>query len=375
MASYTSSTTSSAAFNAVTSIFEDNVNNAGYSVYEITREGVTNMSTFNSKTKAFEFARGFTSSSSNVYVYKTKCIKVFDASEDRSTFNRNVDMIISAAEELDRDPTYHPDKDDEQTDNDMPELEYCLEGLKFYDYGKGYILMPASDTAFVGVKYLNDGWWNASQGGWFFLSQFYDNLVVAGAVYSTRSLPSSSSRSTRSPSSTSSSRATPSSRRQSSAPEQSSSVVTVSPFEQERDLSGFILETYGKGVIVKCNRSNSLFKNREPYLLGNIGWWNESQGGWFFQNKYVCELKRLGVKVIKQEPVTPAVTRKTRFVTSDSRFMEDEPQFERYGKGWLLRESDTYTFSDNGKYFQGGFWMPKNNGWFFRTADKESFTA
>jgi hypothetical protein len=41
----------------------------------------------------------------------------------------------------------------------------------------------------------------------------------------------------------------------------------------------------------------------------------------------------------------------------------------------LLSASEQFTFDEHGKYFQGGFWMPQNNGWFFRSADKDAFAA
>lgn len=388
-------------FAAMSHFFEEQSRDSSYTVYEIASTGMVNTSTFLSKTKAFDFARNFTNETSRVYVYKTKCIKVFDPVGESELpdhlFHQNVDMLIQAAEAMedDTDPEYVP-SGDETEDDDMPELESCydLTGLTFTDYGKGYLLHPNDNTSFSGVKYLNEGWWNASQGGWFFRSQYYDDLVAAGATYG-------SSTSARSPTSLVASSRTRSGQRR----------VGPSPFESERDLSGFSIEPYGKGVIVRCGRSNPLYRNRTPYLLGNLGWWNHKGRGWFFQSQYVAELQRLGATSIKQEPLptyttatssgrgTTSSRRTTRsssadspsFVTDDSQFFETRStrsgkrsgstrtsssvEFEPYGRGWLLRESDSYQFSEYGKYFQGGFWMPQNSGWFFRNSDKEAFVA
>lgn len=377
------SNTSSQYFSDVASVFEESASTASYTVYEIKRDGHVLNSQFTSKTRAFDFARNYTSQSSQVYVYKTKCIKIFDAEQTAtlsstskgvqtrsqrasadSVFAHNVDMLIQAAEQEDYnsedDAEYVPSgTDDDEDYADMPDLDYDLTGLKFSEYGKGYLLMPDADTDFIGTKYLNNGWWNQSQGGWFFRRQYYDDLIAAGAVY-TGASSSSTTRTT----SKSRSRAGP------------------SPFSETRDLSGFTIEPYGKGFIVRCGKSNPLYRRREPYLLGNLGWWNSNGKGWFFQNQYQAEVVRLGATVIKQEPGTKnssrscaRSTRSVNFVTADSEFMEATPDFQKYGKGWLLPASDYYTFEEHGKYFQGGFWMPKNNGWFFRTADRDAFVA
>lgn len=392
--------TSTYQFAAMSQFFEEQSRDSSYTVYEIPSTGMVNTSTFLSKTKAFDFARNFTGETSRVYVYKTKCIKVFDPVDETTSpdelFHQNVEMLINAAETMDDDTDreYVPSGDETEDDDDMPELEadYDISGLVFTNYGKGYLLHPNDDTSFAGVKYLNQGWWNASQGGWFFRQQHYDDLIAAGATYGS----SSATRTTRS--------AKSSSTRSRTGP---------SPFETERDLSGFSIEPYGKGVIVRCARSNSLYKARTSYLLGNLGWWNHKGRGWFFQSQYVAELQRLGATWIKQESISSTNTsndtsassqtsisrRVTRsspstsptFVTDDSQFFETRStrsgkrtgssqatasvDFEPYGRGWLLQESDTYKFSEHGKYFQGGFWMPQNQGWFFRNADKETFVA
>ena len=383
-------------FAAMSQFFEQHQQDPSYSVYEITKSGQVNTSSFTSSSQAFEYARNFTGEQSQVFVYKTKCIKIFDPVESEAQLQQNLNLLIEAAETLDTDPEYVPSGD--ETDDDMPHLieHHDLSGLVFSEYGKGYLLHPNDTTTFTGVKYLHDGWWNASQNGWFFRRQHYDDLIAAGATYSSASdSKSSRSRSTRSSNSSKSSRSQTTSTR-----------VGPSPFEIERDLSGFAIEPYGKGVLLSCSRSNKLCKQKTPYLLGNMGWWNNAERGWFFKNQYVSELERLGAKRIKQEPgvstsaststskksskksststsTTRRVTRSSptsspHFVTDDSQFFQcqdNSVNFEPYGRGWLLRESDTYTYKDNGKYFQGGFWMPQNRGWFFRNNDKESFTV
>ena len=425
-----SNTSTSQHFAAVTSAFEESARSASYTVYEIQSDGNVLNSQFTSKNRAFDFARNHTSQSSQVYVYKTKCIKIFDAdtsasntsssgvrtrsqtsSHTNDTFAHNVNMLIQAAEYInsDDDADYVPSgsEDDDDDYADMPDLEYDLTGLRFSDYGKGYLLRPSRSTTFTGVKYLNNGWWNQSQGGWFFRRQYFDDLLEAGATYTTGSTSTSSTRNSRLSTRSNATNGTSAT---------NSTRIGPSPFEIERDLSGFTIEPYGRRVILSCSRSNALYKQKAPYLMGNLGWWNNAERGWFFKNQHVSELKRLGAVAIKQEPTSSSArsstarsssarsssarsssarstssarsssdrpsssARSTRsqvnFVTDDSQFMEDSaPAFEKYGKGYLLPASDRYTYAEHGKYFQGGFWMPKNNGWFFRRADRDAFVA
>lgn len=359
---------SSQNFQAISAMYEQNAENTTYTVYEITQGARAMTSNFQSKTRAFEYAREFTDETSRVYVYKTKCIKVFDPSGEGAPspdhiFNQNVDLLLQAAnmdDEEDTDPEYVPSDEEDDCDyTDMPELEsyHDLSGLNFTEYGKGYLLSPGRNTRFRGEKYLMGGWWNASLNGWIFRHSSFDELIAAGASYSGKSV----NRATHAESLVSGSR-TKSTR---------AATATASPFESERDLTGFSIEPYGKGVILRCSRSRTEFKQRLPYLLGNIGWWNHKAQGWFFQSQYVASLQHLGATQIKQESDAASVA--TNYVTSDTQFFTDAPTFTHYGKGWLLPASTEYTFKDHGKYFEGGFWMPAQNGWFFRTRDRDAF--
>ena len=363
-----SQNTSASNFAVVSAMYEQQAENTSYTVYEITPDARVMTSNFQSKTRAFEYAREFTDENSRVYVYKTKCIKVFDPAGEgapaTNLFEHNVDLLLQAAslaDEEDTDPEYVPseDDDDEYDYSDMPELEsyHNLSGLSFTEYGKGYLLSPNRNTSFRGEKYLMGGWWNESLSGWVFRRSSFDELVAAGASYSGKSVNRAAYAETLS---------------SGSRTRGASAQAGPSPFESERDLTGFSIENYGKGVIVRCHWSRSEYKHKMPYLLGNLGWWNAKARGWFFQSQYVAELRRLGATMIKQESSHSSAS---DFVTSDSQFFTDVPTFTRYGKGWLLPASSTYTFEEHGKYYEGGFWMPAQNGWFFRTRDRDAFLA
>ena len=195
--------------------------------------------------------------------------EVSDTSDAEDTFSHNVNMLIQEAEYVnsDDDADYVPsgsEDDDDEDYADMPDLEYDLTGLKFSDYGKGYLLRPSRSTTFTGVKYLNNGWWNQSQGGWFFRKQYFDDLLEAGATYRTGSTSSDSSRSSRLSTRSNATNGTNAS---------SSSRVGPSPFETERDPSGFTIEPYGRGVILIVHGQILLFSRR--LLI----FWEISDGG------------------------------------------------------------------------------------------------
>ena len=350
-----------------------------YTVYELTEHGHMLTSTFDSKNRAVDFAREFTHTNSQVYIYKNKCIKiidspVFEGDGSYDALNMLVDVesqqnpLVDYESEQDED--YSPSHEEynsnhtSECDDDEPdnETDPCLDGLYFHKYGKGYLLTPPNtDTVFNGRKYLLNGWWNESAHGWFFRTKFYDELVNHGAIFEEEQSTHSPSKS---PSKTIDRRGggTKSIKTHTSAV--SFSAMTSDRYSNPRELDGFSISTYGRGLLVTCVDSNPLFKRSEPYLLGNHGFWNGKAGGWFFKKEHMTFLEGLGATVIKDESVT---------LSNMERHFGQTPQFEQYGRGWLLRSTREDAYKTYGKYFKGGFWMPTQSGWFFKTADKEAF--
>tara|TARA_B110001469_G_C9644305_1_gene325014 strand:+ start:713 stop:1846 length:1134 start_codon:yes stop_codon:yes gene_type:complete len=373
-----SSSTMSAVATATTSVFEQSSKTPTYTVYEITYDGHVMPSNFISKNRAVEFARDFTDKTSQVYIYKTKCIKVFDSSIiDKA----NLAVLAEAAEyvsnidndEDDEDPDYLPENDQDagidETDNYVEIGDF--EGLIFEDYGRGYMLRPSSESTFYGEPYLLNGWWVDSQEGWFFKREHYDQLIEYGATYANPMTKSTNSRFDKGNGKSkplTTQRTTTSGK--SKAPRSINfSGDDTSPFTKPRNLSTFAITEYGKGLMVTGAKTHKLVKDKEPYLLGNLGFWIESAKGWFFKVEYLSALEELGAKHIKSEP-----SDEDEFVCVDSQFTQ-KPDFEKYGKGHILYADSKYTYSKLGKYFEGGFWMPKQKGWFFKTDAKKAFLA
>ena len=337
-----------------------------YIVYEITSTGRQNTATFLSKSKAFDFVNQFCDVTSAVYIYKTKCIKALSpyCPSTNEMSENNLSMLINASENIEKQsPNCNSTSSSTKKELLFDGLEYTkygkgyilypsklkpfngelylldgwwngnahgwffrsqyvnqlkdngaifvtkrgsksrqlnkksesdtttlttndnsslyssidLTGLTFSDYGKGYILYPRSNTSFFGQKYLLNGWWNSSLEGWFFKSEFYSQLVSHGATYDNTMSDLSDNE------------------------QENSSIVGPSPFSHERDLSAFTIHEYGRGYVVKCSKSNKLFKNQTPYLLGNLGFWNKNANGWFFQKQYLASIKTLGAVFVKSE--------------------------------------------------------------------------
>ena len=151
-------------------------------------------------------------------------------------------------------------------------------------------------------------------------------------------------------------------------------------------LASMTIEDYGKGYLLRPNSDDDLFG--EKYFLD--GWWNNRANGWFFKKESLHYLLELGAEYISDEVNDSYVERE---VSEDSNGVEvtinnyeydeaeeeDDDDFEqdltgmtfrKYGKGYLLKckKSDP-RYGE--KYFLEGWWMPTQNGWFFKSEYKQ----
>lgn len=480
MASQNTFASTSAAATA-SSAMDSYANCITYTVYEVTHDGLTLPSTFLSKKDAYRFVKDYTDSSSNVYVFKTKCVRTYSArSEDSETLEAANTLaamkshktsskgthyvtLVDPDYNSDEDPDYVPDEHDDfglQYEDDYvsdghEDGDISLEGMFVRAYGKGYLLVPTSDCEFFGQKYFLEGWWMPSQKGWFFKAEFLDTLTNLGAMYVTKSGKSVKTK-TRSASKTLSTSA-PVSKTRSGKTRASSA-----PASSHTDLSHMALSTYGKGYLLTTVKSHPhyakyyysdthgfsdtvpangtythlgywnsngngwffrkssftyltsvagvKFIKDEPtastssftmsedlssmnlthygkgYLLtpssgdsrsgtkyfdlpdGGQGWWRQDLGGWFFRSMYYDELVDMGAQFTTQNNTDDSYD----IVSTDEQF-DYSPNFVKYGKGWLLKTDDKFVYDDSKKYFEGAWWMPSADGWFFRTNAKKLF--
>ena len=82
------------------------------------------------------------------------------------------------------------------------------------------------------------------------------------------------------------------------------------------------------------------------------GWWFSNLNGWFFKKEWKSFLIENGAKMSKKS------------CENDKMEFKDF-KMESYGKGLLLKPSSGYCKWGE-KYYFGGWWFPKQNGWFFK---------
>ncbi len=136
-------------------------------------------------------------------------------------------------------------------------------------------------------------------------------------------------------------------------------------YEMEEDLSTMTIEDYGKGYLLRPCEDDERFG--EKYLLE--GWWNRKANGWFFKKDYLHNLLVMGADFISDEVNDGYEENEAcgEFIDDDLSTMK----YTRYGKGYLLvPKPDDVRFGM--KYFLDGWWMPSQNGWFFKREYKQT---
>ena len=205
--------------------------------------------------------------------------------------------------------------EDEDT---VDEETYTFDGFAIEYYKNGLLMTCPGSNSLYGEPYLGEGFWNKKLKGWVFKTDQLDTLISQGAQM----------------------------------------VITVEDEdtvdEEVYTFDGFTIEYYKNGLLMTCPGSHSLYG--EPYL--GKGFWNKKLKGWVYKTEQLDDLVANGAKLIKQEVSSASAS------TLSVNFKK--MKFYDYGKGYLLVPNKSCK-SKGEKYFHDGYWMPKNNGWFFRT--------
>jgi len=214
--------------------------------------------------------------------------------------------------------TVYQDEDASDEEDAEEASEEAYEGFWVEYYKNGLLMTCNVSHSLYGEPYLGEGFWNKKLKGWVFKTDQLDTLISQGAQM----------------------------------------VITVEDEdtvdEEVYTFDGFAIEYYKNGLLMTCPGSHSLYG--EPYL--GKGFWNKKLKGWVYKTEQLDDLVANGAKLIKQEASsasssTPSVNFK-------------KMKFYDYGKGYLLVPNKSCK-SKGEKYFHDGYWMPKNDGWFFRT--------
>ena len=163
--------------------------------------------------------------------------------------------------------------------------------------------------------------------------------------------------------------------------------------KQEHNLKDMTLEKYKKGILLRppyvINQRDEGCINK--YFLG--GWWMPKHAAWFFKRQHLDMLISYNAEVIG--PLKNEISTNTNSLVEDSYYSSDDSQetggdssivvnnnnvkiidsapridlvnchYENYGKGYIVRPYKSH--KDYGrKYYGEGWWMPSQNGWFFK---------
>jgi len=330
-----STATQTSLFEQMQTYMDESSKHSCYSVTELNTLGNIYTSYFKTLKDAKRFAKKFTPKSSVIYIYKSSCLVIYEAeSKDE---NQTVDVSDNqTVEEQEQDPDYDPSLD--------------LSNMILTKYLKGFLLTPPEDSDYYGEKYFHNGWWVNKHGAWFFKAQYEDWLIEHGAQF-----------------------------------EVDETEFTIDDDHNDNvDISNMTLERFGKGYLLIPDEDSPHWG--EKYFLN--GWWNTRQRAWFFKEEHYDSLVAMmnvqtdefvedeedgevtEVQQVSNDPITIEVSEVDEDETEDWTNM----CFEDYGKGFLLKapESDSRYGT---KYFHGGFWIHKSNGWFFRSCYEDKLLS
>ncbi len=281
-------------------------------------------------------------------------------------------------------------------------------GRHYEAYGKGYLLFPSGeDDPDYGEKYFHEGFWNAKQNAWFFRGRHLD---IVKELCNHKTLHHNTKTAEVS--------------------------IKNDAVSAEETLGNLIAQTadglvqlreYKQGVLLTVPKTYFKYGNPWFYTDEELGKWLNSESGWFFSRSMLPKLRECTfpwlrdlsgswcartktAKIIEEDRKahsermkkyyqkhpearkvhsermkkyyqehSEASTSSTRPRRSSRRFVARERKngrtFEHYGKGFILRPANEDDPDWGEKYYRGGWWMPSQNGWFFKKKSDLEFTV
>jgi hypothetical protein len=211
---------------------------------------------------------------------------------------------------------------DEETNDADYEPTTDLSNMTIWSYGKGYLLEPPEDSDYYGEKYFHSGWWMDTQKGWFFKKEHYQWLRDHGAIKATEDDHYEG---------------------------EDGEADEADEHDEHDELSNMTLWSYGKGWLLEPLHEDKNYGEKYFYE----GWWMPKQDAWFFKDEHYQWLIDHGVVLATDE------------VHDEDEVDLSSMKLVSYGKGWLLRPTSNHEHYGD-KYFYEGWWMPKQNAWFFK---------
>ena len=242
-------------------------------------------------------------------------------------------------------------------------------GRHYEAYGKGYLLYPSGeDDPDYGEKYFHEGFWNAKQNAWFFRGRHLDTVKKLcnhkTLHHNTKTAEVS---------------------------------IKNDAVSAEETLGNLIAQTadglvqlreYKEGVLLTVPKTYFKYGNPWFYTDEELGQWLNSESGWFFSLSMLPKLRESTFPWLRDLSGSWCVRTKTANSSQDKyhtnlrrgkryrlRARKNGRTFEHYGKGFILRPANEDDPDWGEKYYRGGWWMPSQNGWFFKKKSDLEFTV
>ena len=234
-------------------------------------------------------------------------------------------------------------------------------GRHYESFGKGFLLYPSSESdPDWGEKYFGNGWWNPKRNAWFFKKEFEDEVQQLchhkTLHHDTKTAEVS---------------------------------IKNDAVSAEETLGNLIAQTadglvqlreYKQGVLLTVPKTYFKYGNPWFYTDEELGQWLNSESGWYFSRSMLPKLRENTFPWLRDLSGSWCARTKTAEITDLSqgrgkryrlraRSKKTGRTLIEYGKGYLLKPlEDDPDWGE--KYYKGGWWMPSQNGWFFKKGTK-----
>ena len=125
-------------YNTMKSYLEHFYNNTCYTLSELTSSGRLFTTHFNDYDEAKDYGKSTSYYDSTVYIYKTKCVKVYDSVNDIESKQVKDEWPNDANADAHSDVDYDP--------------KFDFSNMTIKPYGKGYLLKPPKDSDYYAIN-------------------------------------------------------------------------------------------------------------------------------------------------------------------------------------------------------------------------------
>lgn len=231
-----------------------------------------------------------------------------------------------------------------------------LSHMSLTKYGSGYLLTPPANDEYFGCPDFMGGTWMPQHRAWFFKSPAEAYSLLEYGVIQMEGVTDEQGH---------------------YISDAEFDVLTITdefvPSTGEApyaELCDMTLEEFGRGYMLYPESSHPNYGQK---YLGD-GFWNDKQKGWFFRSRFLNDLLNSGFKLStgEEEYEDGEIVESDEFVvaTGEAPYLElfnlGKSKLMKYGRGYMLQPKQSHKYYGQ-KYLGDGYWMPSQNGWFFRS--------